>query len=540
MVLKKVISWFGKDSDKKSSASKPSRNADGRKKRARSAKKQTHAKQTPQQPVIRSASVEHHATIIPRDQHPISRKQISPNALKVLYRLKDNGYEAYLVGGCIRDILLGLQPKDFDVVTNATPEQVKACFSNCRLIGRRFRLAHIMFGREIIEVATMRGHHQSSNDDVTSVDIEQKQEQPSPAVAKKISKQSDEGQLLRDNVYGTIDEDAERRDFTINSLYYDIRNFDLLDFANGMADIEKGVIDLIGDPETRYREDPVRMLRAVRFATKLNMTIAKRTESPIYELGHLLRNIPPARLFDESLKLLLSGKALANFEMMRHYGLFKYFFPAAEQVLTGNPEDKEERMMKLMFTNTDTRINADKSISPAFVLAAIYWYPLEAHAQELELESGLSPYDAFQLAINDILHRAVQSVAIPKRFTANMRDIWNSQHRLRKTQGKRPLQMLENARFRAAYDFLLLRAEIEGGELEEIADFWTHLQETDEGKRAMADAKRNAGQRRFEGRPEGRSDDRSKSGPKRNAKYRSNRRKKKPSGNRSSKSNNES
>ncbi len=462
MVFKKVISWFGKDE-----AASPKQSNDAEKQAStapvRRRKKDTHEKK-PVAPFLPNK-----ATKISRDKHGISRKQISPNALKVLYRLKDNGYEAYLVGGCIRDILLGLEPKDFDVVTNATPEQVKACFGNCRLIGRRFRLAHIMFGREIIEVATMRGHHEEAEAD---------------SKPTALTKSSDEGQLLRDNVYGSIDEDAERRDFTINALYYDIRNFEVLDFANGIADIERGVIDLIGDPEKRYREDPVRMLRALRFSTKLHMTIAPRTKDPIFELGHLLRNIPPARLFDETLKMLLGGKAADNVSAMRHYGLFKHFFPITEQVLTGNPDDKEERLLAAMLRNTDRRINAEQSISPAFVLAAMYWYALEAHASELQLEGGLSPYDAFQLAMNDILHRATQSIAIPKRFTATMREIWSTQHRLTKTHGKKPLQLLENVRFRAAYDFLLLRAEAEGetSELHDLAAFWTDLQESDEGK----------------------------------------------------------
>lgn len=477
MVFKKVISWFGKDSSasKKEATKEPRKEFEGKR---REPAKHSSSKPRPKKP--QAPFLDNNATLIPRESHPISRKDISPNALKVLYRLKDNGYEAYLVGGCIRDILLGLQPKDFDVVTNATPEQVKASFSNCRLIGRRFRLAHIMFGREIIEVATMRGHHDTPDDDgVTKANDEVTQ-------AKKVSRQSDEGQLLRDNVYGTIDEDAERRDFTINALYYDIRNFSILDFANGMADIEKGVVDLIGDPETRYREDPVRMLRAIRFSTKLRMKIADRTKQPIYELNHLLINIPPARLFDEALKLFLAGKAVDNVAALREFGIFRYFFPVAEQVLTGNALDKEERLLATMLANTDARINAEKSISPAFVLAALFWYPLEAHASELELESGLSPYDAFQLAMNDILQRAVQTVAIPKRFTATMRDIWSSQHRLLKMQGKRPMQMVENPRFRAAYDFLLLRAEAEGGELHDIAQFWTDYQQTDEAKRAIA------------------------------------------------------
>lgn len=398
----------------------------------------------------------------------MSRKNVSANALKVLYRLQEHGYQAYLVGGCIRDILLGLSPKDFDVVTNATPEQIKSCFSNCRLIGRRFRLAHVMFGREIIEVATFRGHHDAPQD---------KPEEKDPKkLAKKTSRASDEGQLLRDNVYGTIDEDAERRDFTINALYYNIDDHAIYDFANGVADIEAGKIDLIGDPETRYREDPVRMLRAVRFSTKLQMQVAKRSEDPIYELAHLLRNIPPARLFDESLKLLLAGKAKDNFVAMREYGLFRYFFPVVEQVLTGNPDDKEEKLLNQMFSNTDKRINGDLSVSPAFVLAAMLWYPLEAHADELSLESGLSPYDAFQIAMNDVLHRFVQTVAVPKRFTSTMREIWQFQHRLTKSKGRRPAQMVEHPRFRAAYDFLILRAEAEGGDLVEHAEYWTNYQ----------------------------------------------------------------
>ncbi|NVK24768.1 MAG: polynucleotide adenylyltransferase PcnB [Gammaproteobacteria bacterium] len=438
-----------------------------------SRKPKRHLKKSPSKPrsnINQPRQIEG-ATTIPRAEHPVSRNHFSPNALKVLYRLKDNGYDAYLVGGCIRDVLLGIEPKDFDVVTNATPEQVKECFNNCRLIGRRFRLAHVVFGREIIEVATFRGHHEpESNTDTDSND-------------KKVSKQSTEGQLLRDNVFGSIEEDAERRDFTINALYYSINDYAIYDFANGMESIEQGLIDLIGDPDTRYREDPVRMLRAVRFSNKLRMKIAPRTEAPIFELAHLLRNIPPARLFDEFLKLFMSGKAQDNFHSLKHYGLFKYYFPVVEQVLSDNSEAKELRMLEQMCANTDLRINAEQSVSPAFILAVLLWYPLEAHAKDLELESGLHPYDAFQIAMNDILHRAIQTVAIPKRFSATMRDIWQFQHRLTKIQGKRPTQLIEHPKFRAAYDFLLLRAEIEGGELEELADWWTNYQESDEGKR---------------------------------------------------------
>ena len=225
--------------------------------------------------------------ILSRDQHPISRRQISDNALKVLYRLNKAGYEAYLVGGGVRDLLLGRAPKDFDVATNATPEQIRKLFSNCRLVGRRFRLAHVVFGRDVIEVATFRGHHHKVN------------------TSKHISSQSDEGMLLRDNVYGTIEEDAERRDFTVNALYYSIKDFSLHDFHGGLQDLEDGVLELIGDPETRYREDPVRMLRAIRFAAKLGLDLSERTAAPIRTLAPLLQDIPPARLFEESIKLFL-------------------------------------------------------------------------------------------------------------------------------------------------------------------------------------------------------------------------------------------
>lgn len=470
MVFRKVISWFGKQQpDEASSDAVQARGSS-----------------------IKSPQQFTNATTLPRNEHQVSRSKISPNALKVLYRLKDNGYDAYLVGGCIRDILLGLDPKDFDVVTNATPEQVKACFNNCRLIGRRFRLAHVMFGREIIEVATFRGHHDAPQDQANETDPK--------LLAKKISRSSDEGQLLRDNVYGTIEEDAERRDFTINALYYSVRDYAIHDFADGVKDIDQGLIDLIGDPETRYREDPVRMLRAIRFSTKLRMKIADRTEAPIYELAHLLRNIPPARLFDESLKLLLAGKAADNYRSLREYGLFRYFFPVVDQVLSGNPQDKEEILIETMFNNTDERINGGKSVSPAFVLAALLWYPLQAHADELALEGGLHPYDAFQLAINDVLHRMVQTIAIPKRFTANMREIWQFQHRLTKTKGRRPLQLLENPRFRAAYDFLLLRGQAEGGELLELGNWWTEFQKTDEAKQVQPRAEKRSPAKRG-GRP---------------------------------------
>ncbi|MCK8129050.1 polynucleotide adenylyltransferase PcnB [Pseudoalteromonas sp. 2CM39R] len=393
--------------------------------------------------------------VIPRGEHGISRKQFSPNAIKVLYRLKDGGYDAYLVGGCIRDVLLGQQPKDFDVVTNATPEQVKKLFRNCRLIGRRFRLAHIVFGREIIEVATMRGHHEAQED------------------KNQISQSSEHGQLLRDNVFGSIEEDAERRDFSINALYYSINDFCVYDYANGLAAIKAKQIELIGDPETRYREDPVRMLRAVRFATKLDMQIASASEKPITELASLLDNIPPARLFEEILKLFLNGKAQQNFIMLRQYGLFKSLFPELDRILDKNPGGLEETFIKQMFANTDIRINADKKVTPAFVFAALLWFPLIERTEKIRRQEQLSEYDAFAQAINKVLSENAQHIAVPKRFTLGARDIWHIQQRLDKRAGQRAYRLTQQPRFKAAYDFLLLRVDAGETEHTELAQWWT-------------------------------------------------------------------
>jgi poly(A) polymerase len=415
-----------------------------------------------------SASVSSEPLVITRGEHGISRKQFSPNAIKVLYRLKDGGFDAYLVGGCIRDILLGQQPKDFDVVTNATPDQVKKLFRNCRLIGRRFRLAHIVFGREIIEVATMRGHHEA------------------PESKNQISQSSTEGQLLRDNVFGSIEEDAERRDFSINALYYSINDFSIHDYANGLAAIKAKQIELIGDPETRYREDPVRMLRAVRFATKLDMSIAPNSEKPISELANLLDNIPPARLFEEVLKLFLNGKAEANFLMLRQYGLFRALFPALDKILEANPNGLEQAFVQQMFQNTDKRINADKKVTPAFIFAALLWFPLLAITKKLQAEEQLSEYDAFAQAMNKVLSESAQHIAVPKRFTLGARDIWHIQHRLDKRAGQRAYRLTQQPRFKAAYDFLLLRVDAGETEHKELAQWWTqYLSQDINGQKDM-------------------------------------------------------
>ncbi|NOJ23172.1 polynucleotide adenylyltransferase PcnB [Vibrio coralliilyticus] len=394
--------------------------------------------------------------IITRQEHNISRKQISDNALKVLYRLHGAGFDAFLVGGGVRDLLLAQNPKDFDIATNATPEQIRQLFKNCRLIGRRFRLAHIMFGRDIIEVATFRGHHQETS--------------------KNISQQSKEGMLLRDNVYGTIDEDAERRDFTINAMYYNIGDYAIHDYAGGNEDLEDRLVRLIGDPETRYREDPVRMLRAIRFAVKLDFDIEEDTAAPIEEMSPLLRDIPSARLYEESLKMLQSGYGLETYHLMREYNLFQQLFPVISEDFTEEYSSKTEQMLDLVLDSTDQRIEEGKRINPAFMFAAMLWYPLQARAELLMEKRKLSAYDAIMEASNYILDEQVRTIAIPRRHTATIREIWQLQLRMPRRNGKRAFRLMELNKFRAGFDFLEMRGEIEGGETEQLAKWWETFQ----------------------------------------------------------------
>ncbi|WP_422823645.1 polynucleotide adenylyltransferase PcnB [Vreelandella vilamensis] len=395
--------------------------------------------------------------IIPRAEHPVSRQHISDAALKVLYRLDGAGFDAFLVGGCIRDALLGLMPKDFDVATNATPEQVRELFRNSRLIGRRFRIVHVRFGREVIEVTTFRGKPQDEH-------------------ANHIAQQSDAGLLLRDNVWGSLEEDALRRDFTVNALYYSIADFSIHDFANGARDIETRTLRLIGDPETRYREDPVRMLRAVRFASKLDFTLSPETEAPIYELAPLLLQIPPARLFDEVLKLFMAGHGLMTFRMLSHYGLFGMLFPEAEEAMADAAW--AEQLIEAALTNTDKRIADSRPVTPAFLLAAFLWAPV-AHRQAQLESDGMPAIPALQAAAQQVISRQLHHTSIPKRFGMPMRDIWELQARLPQRQGKRAFQTREHPRFRAAYDLLLLREQ--AGEIPRgLGDWWTAFQDGDE------------------------------------------------------------
>jgi poly(A) polymerase len=374
-----------------------------------------------------------------------------------LYRLKDSGYQAHLVGGGVRDLLLGREPKDFDIATDALPQDIRRLFRNCRLIGRRFRLAHVMFGRDVVEVATFRALQEEDDAGGSERHVDA------------------EGRIVRDNVYGSLEEDAFRRDFTVNALYYNIADFSVIDHVRGVEDVKSGMLRLIGDPVTRYREDPVRMLRAVRFATKLGFRIEPDTERPIPELAPLLGDIPPARLFDEMLKLFMDGNALANFEALRHYGLFGQLFPLTEQALMHEQEHFPHTLISHGMENTDSRIAAGKPVTPVFLLAVFLWQPVRERAAQLEA-AGQHPAQAMQHAGSQILAEQAAIMATPRRFSLPMREIWMLQLRLESRGGRRSLKVLGHPRFRAAYDFLLLRCA--AGEVPAATgQWWTDFQE---------------------------------------------------------------
>jgi len=398
-------------------------------------------------------------TIIPRPEHSVSRDNIDDYALKVLYRLHKAGYRAMLVGGGVRDLLLGHAPKDFDVATDAHPEEVKKLFSNSRLIGRRFRLAHVFFGREIIEVATFR----ASQDEIDDIDEPDREH-------------NDSGRILRDNVYGQIEDDVWRRDFTVNALYYDIADFSIIDYTSGMEDVKNRVLRLIGDPETRYREDPVRMLRAIRFAAKLGFSIHPESEKPIYQLGHLLADIPPARLFDEVLKLFHSGKANVSLQLLRQYDLLQYLFKQTDQQLRQGDEGFAHFIERCL-DSTDERINQDKPVTPAFLFAAMLWRPVSQLADEL-VAAGEPLSIAMQNASSMVLSKQIRTISIPKRFSMVARDIWHLQHRFKYRHGRRAQALLGHKKFRAAYDFMCIRSQ--AGEIsDDSCDWWTRLQTLD-------------------------------------------------------------
>ena len=397
--------------------------------------------------------------IIPRAEHNISRNSISDNALKVLYRLKNAGFAGYLVGGSVRDLLLGREPKDFDVATDATPEQIRELFRNSRLIGRRFRLAHVHYGDEIVEVSTFRAPHSFDTREGHAVD----------------------GRIIRDNVYGGIDDDVWRRDFTVNALYYNIADESVVDYVSGMRDIKSCCIRLIGDPRQRFTEDPVRLLRAVRFATKLGFRISAGTERQIAELAPSLSGIAPARLFEEVLKMFFNGHALQTFEQLRHYRMFGELFPQTEEALAHQYGGFPHTFVVNALRNTDNRLAENKPVTPGFLLAALLWIPMDRMARD-NMAQGLKEMEAIMLAADIVLSRQTRSTAMPRRFTQLAREIWQLQPRLARGVNRRPHRLVQHPRFRAAYDFLLLRAE-SGEEVTELAHWWTAFQQDNPAKK---------------------------------------------------------
>ena len=393
---------------------------------------------------------------VPPNRHNVTRSSISPSALKVCDLLADRGYAAYVVGGAVRDILLGITPKDFDVATDARPEQIKPLFRRALVIGRRFRLVHVMLGPETIEVSTFR------------------------AADNKTAEKDEHGRVLRDNVFGTLEEDARRRDFSVNALYYDCKSGEIIDYHGGLADLKRRTLRIIGAPETRFREDPVRMLRAVRLGAKLGLSIESATRAPIKRLAPLLEHVPPPRLFEEMLKLLLSGHASACLRQLRSEGLHKGMLPLLDVILD---QPLGERFVTLALAQTDERVRTDRPVSPAFLFAALLWHEVLA-AWKAREKRGERRLPALEIAMDDVLDAQSGKLAITRRLTATMREVWGMQPRFEERSGQRPYRLLELPRFRMAYDFLALRAA--SGEVPaEMEAWWRTFQSADEEARGQ-------------------------------------------------------
>jgi poly(A) polymerase len=427
----------------------------------------------------------HEPVIIGRADHPVSRSLVASSALKVLYRLKDAGYQAFLVGGCVRDILIGITPKDFDVATDASPDEVRSLFRNCRLIGRRFRLAHVRFGDQIIEVATFRATHGDDlADDEGSIeegegDAEIEAELLAEPDDRRV--QDDRGRLLRDNVYGSIDQDAWRRDFTCNALYYNIEDFSIWDYVGGFADVESRTLRLIGNPETRFREDPVRMLRAVRFQAKLGFSLDPGTLEPIPRLAGLIDGVPAARLADEVQKLFLTGSAQRAFELLVRYRILEHLFPATAAHLAAEPDGMANRLLRVGLESTDRRASEGRSLTPMFLFAVLLFGPISVAAQR-RFDVGTPANVAIAEACDEVVSSQVRRVSLPKRFSIPMREMLALQPRFHRRSGRKSLALLTHPRFRAAYDFLLLRAAA-GAEDPDLARWWTEIQELSQDER---------------------------------------------------------
>jgi poly(A) polymerase len=394
---------------------------------------------------------------LPREHHGLSREAISPSAAKVCAALRDAGFSASIVGGAVRDLLLGITPKDFDIATDARPEQIRPLFRRALIIGRRFRLVHVMFGPETVEVSTFRGADAGT------------------------AEKDEHGRVLRDNVFGTQEEDARRRDFTVNALYFDPASEEVVDFHGGLADLKKRMLRVIGDPETRYREDPVRMLRAVRFAAKLGLTLEADTRAPIRELAPLMERVPPARLFDEMLKLLLCGHASACLRQLRDVGLHKGLLPLLDVILE---QPLGERFVTMALAQTDERVLTERPVSPAFLFAALLWHEVLA-AWKARQGRGERALPALENAMDEVLDTQCAKLAITRKLTATMREVWAMQPRFEQRSGNRAYRLLESPRFRMAYDFLALRAA--SGEVPaDLEEWWRAFQSADaESRKAM-------------------------------------------------------
>lgn len=405
------------------------------------------------------------AKVIAFKDHGVARGQISACALSVTDTLQGKGYAAFVVGGAVRDLLLKRTPKDFDVATNATPEEVRGLFRRSRIIGRRFQIVHVMCGRETVEVSTFRAAHDANAED-------------SGAGEDVRGKTDEHGRILRDNVFGNQQQDATRRDLTINALFYDPATQEVHDYHGGVKDLHERRLRMIGDPVQRYREDPVRMLRAVRFAAALDFEIDATTRKPISELADLLQNVPPARLFDEMLKLLLSGHAVETVKRLRKDGLHHGLLPLLDVILE---QPLGERFVMLALKNTDTRIRAEKGVSPAFLFATLLWHEVLSAWKPIEA-GGIPAIPALFKAMDQVLQLQAEKLAIPRRYGGDMKEIWAMQPRFEQRSGRRPYRMLELPRFRAGYDFLLLRCE--SGELDsELGEWWTKFQDADGAER---------------------------------------------------------
>jgi poly(A) polymerase len=400
-----------------------------------------------------------HHRVLNSHEHSLNPKKICKHACEIIRVLQKNNFEAYVVGGCIRDLLLGLKPKDFDIATNATPHQVKRLFRRSRIIGRRFQIVHVQFGRELIEVTTFRSNNAEQNGKV---------------------QQSASGVLTRDNMFGSLQDDASRRDLSINALYYDTEKNTLHDFCDGLEDLAKRKIRIIGNPATRYSEDPVRLLRAVRFAAKLGFHIDSKSLKPITKMADSLQHVSAPRMFDETLKLFMSGYGLAVFHLLYEYQLFAQLIPQASRLIDQG-HSTAKKMVEQALTNTDLRIRSNKRVTPAFIYAALLWPSVQKIAAEYE-QQGHPPASAMAKAGNEVIGNQIAITSIPRRFTMAMREIWAMQLTLVKRGGNRASRSMENPRFRAAYDFILLREQA-GESLDGLGDWWTKYQDVSDDER---------------------------------------------------------